>query len=82
MASVGTTPVSRESRRMRALSSSRKRGHRLVAVAGVLGQGAVEDRLERGGRPRVQVADRAGRAVDDGVQDLDRVAAAEGRAAR
>ncbi len=57
-------------------------GHRLVAVAGVLRHRAVEQRLQQRERPRIDLADRARRLVDHGVQDFDRVAAAERRAAR
>ncbi len=54
-----------------------QRGHGLVAVPGILGEGAIENGLQRGRRLRVQVTDRAGRAVDDRAQDLHRMLAAE-----
>jgi hypothetical protein len=51
--------------------------HRLVAVLGLLGQGPVEDGLQGGRNAGVELDGRAGRLVDDGVQDLDGIAAAE-----
>ena len=52
-------------------------GHRLVPVARRLRHRPVEDRLEGGEGPGVHVGDRARGGVDDRVQHLDRVAAAE-----